>query len=74
MKDDFSTATNTQRRPPSLPVPRNGTGLALSKLHDELSGYINKHPGAACIIAGGLQQSQPQEGHAELSTTYILSN
>ncbi len=27
------------------------TSLALSKLHDELSGYINKHPGAACIIA-----------------------
>ncbi len=32
--------------------PQADTSLALSKLHDELSGYINKHPDAACIIAG----------------------
>ncbi len=32
--------------------PQLDTSLALSKLHDELSGYINKHPDAACIIAG----------------------
>ncbi len=31
--------------------PQADTSLALSKLHDELSGYINKHPDAACIIA-----------------------
>ncbi len=28
------------------------TSLALSKLHDVVSGYINKHPDAASIIAG----------------------
>ncbi len=32
--------------------PQADTSLALSKLHDVLSGYINKHPDAACIIAG----------------------
>ncbi len=32
--------------------PQADTGLALSKLHDVLSGYINKHPDAALIIAG----------------------
>ncbi len=32
--------------------PQADTSLALSKLHDELSGYINKHPEAASIIAG----------------------
>ncbi len=32
--------------------PQADTSLALSKLHDELSSYINKHPDAACIIAG----------------------
>ncbi len=32
--------------------PQADTGLALSKLHDVLSGYINKHPDAASIIAG----------------------
>ncbi len=32
--------------------PQADTSLALSKLHDELSGYINKHPDAASIIAG----------------------
>ncbi len=43
--------------------PQADTSLALSKLHDELSGYINKHPDAACIIAGDFNKSQPQEGH-----------
>ncbi len=32
--------------------PQADTSLALSKLHDELSGYINKHPDAASIITG----------------------
>ncbi len=31
--------------------PQADTSLALSKLHDELSGYNNKHPDAAFIIA-----------------------
>ncbi len=31
--------------------PQADTSLALSKLHDVLSEYINKHPDAACIIA-----------------------
>ncbi len=31
--------------------PQADTSLALSKLHDVLSGYINKHPDAASIIA-----------------------
>ncbi len=34
--------------------PQADTSLALSKLHDVLSGYINKHPDAASIITGGL--------------------
>ncbi len=37
--------------------PQADTGLALSKLHDELSGYINKHPSAACIIAGDFNKA-----------------
>ncbi len=37
--------------------PRADTSLALSKLHDELSGYINKHPEAACIIAGDFNKA-----------------
>ncbi len=32
--------------------PQADTSLALSKLHDVLSRYINKHPDAAFIIAG----------------------
>ncbi len=31
--------------------------LALSKLHEELSGYINKHPDAASIIAGDFNKA-----------------
>ncbi len=31
--------------------PQEDTSLALSKLHDVLSGYINKHPDSASIIA-----------------------
>ncbi len=37
--------------------PQADTSLALSKLHDELSGYINKHPDAACIIAGDFNKA-----------------
>ncbi len=33
-------------------TPQADTSLALSKLHDVLSGYINKHPDAPFIIAG----------------------
>ncbi len=38
-------------------LPQADTGLALSKLHDELSGYINKHPDAASIIAGDFNKA-----------------
>ncbi len=37
--------------------PLADTSLALSKLHDELSGYINKHPDAASIIAGDFNKA-----------------
>ncbi len=37
--------------------PQADTGLALSKLHDVLSGYINKHPDAAFIIAGDFNKA-----------------
>ncbi len=37
--------------------PQADTGLALSKLHDVLSGYINKHPDAASIIAGDFNKA-----------------
>ncbi len=37
--------------------PQADTGLALSKLHEELSGYINKHPDAASIIAGDFNKA-----------------
>ncbi len=37
--------------------PQADTSLALSKLHDVLSGYINKHPEAAFIIAGDFNKA-----------------
>ncbi len=37
--------------------PQADTSLALSKLHDELSGYINKHTDAASIIAGDFNKA-----------------
>ncbi len=37
--------------------PQADTSLALYKLHDELSGYINKHPDAASIIAGDFNKA-----------------
>ncbi len=37
--------------------PQPDTGLALSKLHDVLSGYINKHPDAAFIIVGDFNKA-----------------
>ncbi len=37
--------------------PQADTGLALSKLHDVLSGYINKHPNVAFIIAGDFNKA-----------------
>ncbi len=37
--------------------PQADTSLALSKLHDELSSNINKHPDAACIIAGDFNKA-----------------
>ncbi len=37
--------------------PQADTGLALSKLHDEISGYINKHPDTASIIAGDFNKA-----------------
>ncbi len=41
--------------------PQADTSLALSKLHDELSGYINKHPDAASIIAGDFNKANPRK-------------
>ncbi len=37
--------------------PQADTGLAFSKLHDVLSGYINKHPDDALIIAGDFNKA-----------------
>ncbi len=37
--------------------PQADTSLALSKLHEELSVYINKHPDAASIIAGDFNKA-----------------
>ncbi len=37
--------------------PQADTSLALSKLHDELSGYNNIHPDAAFIIAGDFNKA-----------------
>ncbi len=37
--------------------PQADTGMALSKLHDVLSGYINKHPDTAFIIAGDFNKA-----------------
>ncbi len=37
--------------------PQADTSLALFKLHDELSGYNNKHPDAAFIIAGDFNKA-----------------
>ncbi len=37
--------------------PKADSSLALSNLHDELSGYINIHPDAACIIAGDFNKA-----------------
>ncbi len=37
--------------------PQADTSLALSKLQEELSGYINKHPDAVSIIAGDFNKA-----------------
>ncbi len=37
--------------------PQADTSLALSKLHNVLSGYIDKHPDAAFIIAGDFNKA-----------------
>ncbi len=37
--------------------PQADTSLALSILHDKLSGYINIHPDTACIIAGDFNKA-----------------
>ncbi len=42
--------------------PQADTSLALSKLHDVLSGFINKHPDAAFIIAGDF--NKPTSGRS----------
>ncbi len=42
--------------------PQADTGLALSKLHDVLSGYINKHPDAALSSRGIL--TKPTSGRS----------
>ncbi len=48
------------------------TGLALSKLHEVLSSYINQHPDATFIIAGDFNKANLR--HAKLLPTCILSN
>ncbi len=50
---EFSTVIATAAYIP----PQADTGLALSKLHDVISGYINKHPDAAFIIAGDFNKA-----------------
>ncbi len=50
---EFSAVTATAVYIP----PQADTSLALSKLHEELSGYINKHPDAASIIAGDFNKA-----------------
>ncbi len=37
--------------------PQADTGLALSKLHDVLSGYINKYPESASIVTGDFNKA-----------------
>ncbi len=49
--------------------PQADTSLALSKLHDVLSGYIYKHPDAASIIAGTL--TKPTSGRSCRTFTNI---
>ncbi len=48
---------STFLRPYVYIPPQADTSLALSKLHDVLSGYINKHPDAASIIAGDFNKA-----------------
>ncbi len=50
---EFSAVIDTAAYIP----PQADTGLALSKLHDVISGYINKHPDAAFIIAGDFNKA-----------------
>ncbi len=50
---EFSSITVTAVYIP----PQADTGLAFFKLHDVLSGYINKHPVAAFIIAGNFNKA-----------------
>ncbi len=71
-----SSGTSLHYLPPILSAPRvpsdhrycrlhSTSGrhrLALSKLHDEISGYINKHPDTASIIAGTL--TKPTSGRS----------
>ncbi len=41
--------------------PQADTSLALSKLNDDLSGYTNKHPDAAFIIAGDFNKASRRQ-------------
>ncbi len=51
--------------------PQADTSMALFKLHDVLSGYINKHPDAASIIANFHQHvSCPTRGLNTLDHCY----
>ncbi len=53
MAEEFSSIVVTAVYIP----PQADTSLALSKLHDVFSGYINKHPDAAFIIAGDFNKA-----------------
>ncbi len=50
--------------------PQADTSLALSKLHDELSCYINKHPDAACIITGDFNKANLRKVQNTLDHCY----
>ncbi len=50
--------------------PQADTSVALSNLHDEISGYINKHPDAACIIAGDFNKANLKKVLPNFINTY----
>ncbi len=51
--------------------PQADTSLALSKLHDKLSGYNNKHPDPAFIIAGDFNKANLKKVLPNFHHAYI---